>query len=191
MGLIGKSDLKIIIDEITKNINFQYDIFVVGSASSILGYGLQKITNDVDTYNNMNANIVDSWNKACKKFGYGLKLNKTQVFEPPEEFEDRFMKSDISTAKVKVYYMEKHDFAISKIARGLAKDFDDVLNVHLKSPLDVDQLIQIFFKEYLFTVAIGSLTDKIISLKQLIEELFGSDMLADKLSIIDRLADRK
>ena len=139
----------------------------------------------------LSAVLRQFWGIVYKKFGYDLKLNKTQVFEPPEEFEDRFIESDISTDKIKVYYMEKHDFAISKIARGLTKDFDDVLNVHKEFPLNVDQLISVFFKEYLFTVAIGSLTDKVISLKQLIEELFGAEVLLIKLDEIDRLADRK
>lgn len=71
--------------------------------------------------------------------------------------------------------MEKHDFSISKLARGLDKDFNDIQALHAKSPLNLHNLIDIFFDEFLYTVATGRKENHIISLKAVIERVWGSE----------------
>lgn len=188
MGSIGKTEIQKIISEIDKNINFKFEIYLVGSVSSIIGYDLEKKTFDADTYNSLKNEVKEEWTKACIKLGIDLELTQTTVFTPPDGFENRYTLSDISTTKIKIYFMEKHDYAISKIARGVSKDYDDVLSLHRKSPLNLKNLINLFFEEYLFTVAIGSLTAQIINLKELIENLFGEDELKKVIPEIEKRA---
>lgn len=185
MGQVGKLDIQKIVNEIDKNIEFKVDIYLVGSVSSIIGYNLEKKTMDADTYNSMRRELKEEWDKACGKLGIDLELIQSTVVTPPDGFEDRYQLSDISTKNVRVYFMEKHDYAISKIARGVSKDYDDVLSLHRKSPLDVNRLIEIFFDEFLYTVAVGSLSGHIINLKELVELLFGEDKLNEVLPLIE------
>ena len=81
--------------------------------------------------------------------------------------------------------MEKHDFAVSKIARGFSKDTEDIQRVHANSPLDLNYLIQIFFDEFLWVNSTGEKTDHVISLKLTIEDVFGKEALNSVLPSID------
>lgn len=172
-------------------IDYNIQLYLVGSVSSIVGYGLEKATLDVDSFESLEKRIITDWNKACDKLNIDLKLNHSAVFYPPDQFTDRYKKSDISTKMVSVYFMEKHDFVISKLARGWGKDIDDIVSLHKKSPLDAQRLIDIFFDEYIFVQAVGHLPDHIITLKEIIFELFGEKELTHRAADIDRRFNRK
>lgn len=185
MGTIGKVDIASVIKEMDAKIDYSIELIIVGSVSGIIGYNASKITTDVDTYNSVSAQIIEDWKAACNKCGIQLSLVKTSTFFPPDSFENRLIQSDLSTAKIKIYYMEKHDFAISKISRGLGKDTEDIKRVHQNSQLDVDYLIQIFFDEFLWVNSTGSKQDHVISLKLTIEDVFGVDVLTSRKDAID------
>jgi hypothetical protein len=185
MDEITKDEIALVIKEMDKLTETGIDIFFVGSIASIIGYDTSKQTNDADTYNSISTSAVELWNKACEITGVDLKISQTSVFLPPDQFEDRCQLSDISTPKVRAYYMEKHDFAISKLARGLDKDFNDIQALHEKSPLSVYTLIDIFFDEFLFTVATGRKESHIITLKAVIERIWGDDVLEQVEEQID------
>lgn len=185
MDEITKDEIALVIKEMDKLTTSNIEIFFVGSIASIIGYDTSKQTNDADTYNSITTHAVELWNKACEITGVDLKISQTSVFLPPDFFEDRYQLSDISTKKISAYYMEKHDFSISKLARGLDKDFNDIQALHAKSPLDLNILIDIFFDEFLFTVATGRKENHIISLKAVIERVWGEDKLKSVENLID------
>ena len=78
----------------------------------------------------------------------------------------------------------KHDFAISKIARGNEKDIHDILEVHRLSPFHTEILYKRFIEEFLFVSAIGSLNNVVLSFLNLItmiEHENKADFLAEKI----------
>lgn len=185
MDEITKDEIALVIKEMDKLTTKNIEIFFVGSIASIIGYDTSKQTNDADTYNFIAAYAVELWNKACEITGIDLKISQTSIFTPPDLFEDRCQLSDISTPRVRAYYMEKHDFSISKLARGLDKDFNDIQALHAKSPLNLHNLIDIFFDEFLYTVATGRKENHIISLKAVIERVWGEETLMNVEKDID------
>ena len=185
MDSITKDEIALVITEIDKLTTSNIEIYFVGSIAAIIGYDTSKQTNDADTYNSLSKKALALWNQACEITGIDLKISQTSVFTPPDLFEERCELSDISTSKVKAYYMEKHDFSISKLARGLDKDFNDIQALHKKSPLDLGILIDRFFEEFLYTVAIGRKENHIISLKAAIERIWGEEKLKQVMTTID------
>lgn len=168
-----KSFVNDIIKEISNDFQGDIDLVIVGSVSAVIGYGMQKYTLDVDSYNSIPQDFQRKWTNACQKLGYDLKLTTTSVFTPPDHFEERLKLSDISTDRIKVYYLDKYDFAISKIARGNEKDISDIVELNNLSLLDAETLYKRFIEEFLFVSAIGSLNMAALSFLNLVTLLAG------------------
>ncbi len=72
-----------------------------------------------------------------------------------------------------MWYLDQYDLAISKIDRGIEKDFEDIERIHKKAPYEIDKLVHIFNEEYIRTVAIGDSRFKKMNLVDLSARLFG------------------
>jgi hypothetical protein len=94
---------------------------------------------------------------------------------PPDDYRSR-MKFEIFPKKnLRVWFLDQYDLAISKIDRGIEKDFEDIKRVHQKSPFNCDQLINLFNTEYINVSSIGNPREKKMNLLDLISMLFGDD----------------
>lgn len=177
MGQVSKELIANIIRIASTKIEGKASIVLVGSAASIVGYDTQKQTHDVDTYNSLKQDVINAWSEACKELSVTLTLGTTPVFTPPDTFQDRLHYSEISTDKIEVHYLDIYDFIISKMARRTDKDIMDIQAVALKTSIDPLKLVEIFFNDYLYVVSTKKPSWEIMSLKEVIELVFGSDTL--------------
>lgn len=95
------------------------------------------------------------------------------MFFAPDGYKSRSKFKDFQKNNLRVWYLDKYDLAISKIERGLEKDYEDIERVHAKSPLELEPLIHIFNGEYINDVATGNKREKMMNLLDLISRLFG------------------
>lgn len=187
MSLVSKETIEELIQKVSGKMHGHATIILIGSAASIVGYDTKKNTHDVDTYNTLKKEFITAWDEACVELGISLSIGSSPVFTPPDGFEDRIHESDISTSKISVKYIDAYDFIISKIARGLEKDVEDINAIKRKVNIDAEKLIRLFFDEFLYVSAIGSHSMAIINLKDLIEHLFGREEYEKLIPLIDSL----
>lgn len=179
MGKVSQAQLKNLFVKIDSRLKKKIDLHIIGGASAILGYNVTKVTNDVDVDGSIDSDLKIIFDEEVRKLGLDLYLSSKGVFFPPDNYRSRAEFKDFPKNKLRVWFLNQYDLAISKIDRGLDKDFDDIKRVHEKSAFDRDKLINIFNLEYINVVATGNLREKKMNLIDLIANLFGDDGIED------------
>lgn len=175
MGTISQSDLKKVFAAVDTRLQKKLDVYVIGGASAILGYNVVKETNDVDLDGGIDADFNQLFQEEADKQGLNICLSSKGVFAPPDGYRSRMRCEIFPKKNLRVWFLAQYDLAISKIDRGIEKDFEDIKRVHQKSPFNCDQLIAIFNAEYISVSAIGNTREKKMNLLDLISMLFGAD----------------
>lgn len=177
MGAVSQNDLKRLFERIDSRLTRKTDLCIIGGASAILGYNIVKETNDVDLDGGVDPELEKLFHEEAKKLGLELSLSAKGVFSPPDGYRERTKFYDFPNRRLRVWYLGQYDLAISKIDRGIQKDFDDILSVHRVSPYDLDKLIEIFNSEYIAVSAIGNPREKKMNLLDLAGSLFGQEAI--------------
>ncbi len=174
MGSITVQQLVKLFSRIDARLKKKINLFVIGGASAILGYNVTKATNDVDIEGNIDEELNTIFSEEAAKLKMDLYLSsRGGVFFPPDGYRSRSKFKDFPKNNLRVWYLDKYDLAVSKIERGLEKDYQDIERVHAKSAFELDRLIQIFNDEYINVVATGNKREKMMNLLDLIGRLFG------------------
>jgi hypothetical protein len=184
VATVSRAQLKKLFQGIDKRLCHSLEIYVIGGAAAILGYNVVKETNDVDVDGKISPEFARAFELEAKAQNLNLHLSEVGVFSPPENYRERAKFEDFPERKLRVWYLDQYDLAISKIDRGIEKDFVDIERVHKRAPYDVDKLIQIFNEEYIKTVAIGDPRVKKMNLVDLAARLFGDDVAVSTASKI-------
>lgn len=177
MEPVKKEDLEGLFARVDARIDKKIDIFVIGGAAAIVGYGIQKFTQDVDLDNSVDPQLDEIFKSEARAMGFELYLSSKGVFFPPDGYRSRMKFLDFPKRNLRVYYLDKYDLAISKIDRGIQKDMDDIVAVHEKSPFELEELINIFSKEYITVAAVGDPRGKMMNLLDVISRLFGDEAM--------------
>lgn len=179
MGTVTKDELKELFSRVDKRLKKSLDVYIIGGASAILGYNVVKETNDVDVDGSIDSDFQKIFDEEAKALGLDLYLSSKGVFYPPDGYRDRCEFEDFPKKKLRVWYLNQYDLAISKIDRGFGKDFEDIQRVHKKYPYDYEKLVQIFNDEYIKVVASGNTREKMMNLLDLVGNLFGDALVED------------
>lgn len=185
MASLSREQLKQLFTRVDSRLNTNVNLYIIGGASAILGYNVTKETNDIDVDGAVSAELSDIFSSEAKLLHLDVHLSSVGVFFPPERYRERAQFEDFPKRKLRVWFLDQYDLAISKIDRGIEKDFEDIERVHKKSTYDYDRLIQIFNDEYIKTVAIGNPREKKMNLVDLIARLFGEDLARETASKLD------
>lgn len=178
MGQVSKEELKKLFSAVDQRLTKNLDLYIIGGASAILGYNVAKETNDVDVDGHIDQELYQVFQEEAAKLKLNLHLANKGVFSPPDHYRQRMKFEIFSKKKLRVWYLDQYDLAISKIDRGIEKDFEDIKRVHQKSPYEMQKLISIFNTEYINVSAIGNRREKMMNLLDLISMLFGDQAMA-------------
>lgn len=179
MATVSKQQLRQLFTRVDGLLTQEMNIYLIGGAAAILGYNVTKETNDVDIEGTIPLDFKTAFASEAKALKLDLRLSQVSVFSPPEGYRERAKFEDFPSRKLRIWYLDQYDLAISKIDRGIEKDFEDIERVHKQSPYERDQLIQIFNDEYIQTVAIGNPRTKKMNLIDLAIRLFGEEVAED------------
>ncbi len=185
MGKLSKGQLKNLFTRIDGRLSKSINIFLIGGASAILGYNTTKETNDVDVDGEIPAEFEKAFTEEAKALNLELHLSSVGVFSPPEGYRERAKFEDFPRKKLRIWSLDQYDLAISKIDRGIEKDYADIARVHKKAPYDRNRLIEIFSTEYIKTVAIGDPRIKKMNLVDVAVLLFGEDVADDTMAKVE------
>ncbi|MBL7542743.1 MAG: hypothetical protein JNL11_02955 [Bdellovibrionaceae bacterium] len=177
MGTVSQKELKKLFKNIDAKLTSSIDVYIIGGASAILGYNVMKETNDIDIDGGIDSEFNRLFSAEAKKLKLDLYLSSKGVFSPPENYRERMRKKTFPKKKLRVWYLDQYDLAISKIDRGIEKDLEDLKRVHAKSPFEVNTLVEIFNNEYIKVSAIGNPREKMMTLLDLVSMLFDETVL--------------
>lgn len=177
MGSINKKELKELFARIDRRLLKSIDLFVIGGAAAILGYNVVKETNDVDLDGSVDSELNRIFQEEASSLGLDLFLSSRGVFVPPDGYRERMMFHDFPKKKLRVWTLDQYDLAISKMDRGIGKDFADIRRVHQEAPYEESLLVQIFIDEYLNVSVLGNKREKMMNFLDLIAQLFGDEAM--------------
>ena len=179
MGTVTKSQLRNLFSRIDLRLKNKLDVYIIGGISAILGYNVTKETGDVDVDGKIDPEFDRIFAEEAQKLGMDLYLSSKGVFYPPDGYRERCEFEDFPKKKLRIWYLGQYDLAISKIDRGIEKDFEDIKRVHSNYPFEYERLISIFNDEYIMVSAIGNLREKKMNLIDLVEMLFGEEWVPE------------
>lgn len=179
MGTVTKEKLKELFTRVDKRLGKNLNVYIIGGVSAVFGYDVVKETNDVDIDGAIDPDFNKIFDEEVKKLDLDLYLSSKGVFFPPDGYRDRCEFEDFPKNKLRVWYLNQYDLAISKIDRGFDKDYEDIQRVHAQCPYEYEKLIKIFNDEYIRVVATGNPKEKMMNLIDLVLNLFGLDYVDD------------
>lgn len=138
--------LKLLDDELAE----PHELVIVGGAAIGLRYAATHLTSDLDSVTSSKDRAL--WTALERA---GVLLQREQglrrppkvsaigaSFEPPEDWERRLRKVPLPLRRLRVYVPERHDLALSKVARGLSRDFAALKAMHDAKPFRLRTLVE-------------------------------------------------
>jgi hypothetical protein len=116
-------------------------------------YGLQRPTSDVDFLSAVPTSALDQLLSFAGKTSplhkkYGLWLDRVAVVNSPDAYTDRLVDLFPGTYNnLRFMMLEPHDLALSKLERNWQHDRDDVKQLALRVPLEIETLKRRYAEE--------------------------------------------
>jgi hypothetical protein len=159
-------------------------VIVVGAAIG-LRYTKKHVTCDLDSVTSTSdRKLWAAVRRACKAMQEAEGLAKaptvstSAVFDPPEDWESRQVTLRLGLENLIVRVPERHDLAISKVSRGLGRDYAALKAMHEVKPLRLKTLVERYDEAR--RVRVGDPWRFKENFLVLVATLFGDDA-ADKL----------
>jgi hypothetical protein len=120
---------------------------VIGGAAAILHYGVPRATRDIDTFTALSNELQDAFNVARRVTGIDIPVQQSGVADAPYEYESRLERAYPQFERLMLWIPERHDFALIKVLRGDERDINDLADLHIRSPLNCDILVDRYDNE--------------------------------------------
>lgn len=163
-------EMRTFLTAVDRHLSHATDVVVIGGAAAAL-HETRSTTSDVDTWNELSASLERAIERARKETGLDIPVSRSPVADIPYEAEDRFERMLPALAKLRVFVLEKHDLALSKIVRGDDHDLQQLEELHAQNPLSFDTLVARFRTE--MTHVMGDRARIEAQFLELVDRLFG------------------
>lgn len=138
----GKTELYRFLAAVDRHLHADAEIVVIGGSAMLLEYGVDAVTNDVDTFESNQAIVEEAAKKARIETGLHIPLADVPIADLPWHFNSRLVRILPELARLAIFVPERHDLTLSKLVRGFANDFQAVEELHHNQPLDLDILVE-------------------------------------------------
>jgi hypothetical protein len=175
-----------LLERVDAELDAPHELVIVGGAAIGLRYASAHLTSDIDSVTSTRDRAL--WaaiERACKKLQQEDGLRRPpQVgyigvsFEPPENWESRRRKVPLALRHLRVYVPERHDLALSKVSRGLSRDFAALKAMHEEKAFRLRTLVDRYEEARL--VRVGDNRRFKGNFLALVAELFG-EVAADRI----------
>lgn len=118
------------------------NVILIGASSLILKYNLKRTTFDINMLDRGEFKIYGVGTVFEEE---GFHIVSEAILNLHPDYEERLEKV-LELKNINVYCMNPYDIAISKIARGFQKDFDDILKSDLIKEIDIEKLKKLYFE---------------------------------------------
>ena len=167
-------DLKRYLRAVDRHMTSPFQLIVIGGSAALLGYGIDRVTQDIDTWDSDHSRIADALEAAKKETGLNIPVQCPGIHDAPIDFEDRLKTVRIrELTKLAISVPEKHDLVLMKMLRGEQPDMEAADQIKAKSGLDSATLIKRYVEEMRHVV--GDIRRLDLNLLALIERLYGAE----------------
>ena len=143
----------------------------------VIGYESERMTTDCDPWGRASEELIERFKEAKNLSGVELELDhQAGVAQFPENFESRLQQGELKLKMLTILYPERHDLALSKIARLNGSDMDDLIWLHKKNELNTVTLFKYYMEEFR-PVYIGRVQTLDLNFLDAVEELFGKEKM--------------
>src|SRR3990167_1366246 len=140
-------EVRTLLKAIDEHLKKQFSIILIGGTAALLAYKVSRVTQDIDTYNNISA-LLDAYKAAQKDTGLNIPFSQSGIADFPYNFEDRLVEYKGEKFKnLIVKIPEIHDFILSKIIRGYEHDMETIEEVVKKNKVNIETLKERFSNE--------------------------------------------
>jgi hypothetical protein len=111
--------------ELDREIDFPFELVIIGGSAAMLQYAAKGATEDIDTFNNV-GRLLEAKERLAKR-GLSIPLKEASVRFGPSGFAERLVQyADLPLARLRVFVPEIHDLILFKISRLEEKDVADI-----------------------------------------------------------------
>jgi hypothetical protein len=146
-------------------------ITVIGGSALALAYGVTTYTNDVDTYASELAAVERAAVVARHATGLDIDVSNSGVAQLPPGFDNRLLRALPHLTRLRVWVVEAHDLAASKLLRGNDHDRQQLVELHDLVGLERELLLARFAE--LMTEYVGDPTEPSWALFHFVEQVWG------------------
>jgi hypothetical protein len=145
------NELVVFLDAVDANLDQVIELTLIGGGAAALAYGIDNATKDIDTFTSGGASkaLQRAVRLAQAATGLDIPLGPAGVADAPYEFESRVVPvlADRGWQRLKLYALERHDLALSKLVRGVQGDIEHIVAIHRLQPLDQEVLVERYLRE--------------------------------------------
>lgn len=170
------SELKRFLRAVDRNLSSPFRLVIIGGSAALLGYGVNRITQDIDIWGSEFRKIGSALAAAKAETGLEIPVEYPGVEDAPYDFEDRLKVLRISGLdRLLVLIPEKHDLVLMKMIRGEEPDLEVAEEIKEKRGLDPATLITRYLLEMKHIT--GDLRRIDLNFLALMDRLFGADVV--------------
>ena len=170
MAKFQSSELKRFLKCLDAQLSEPKDLILIGGAAASLAYGVNRVTDDIDTIQNI-SELEQALHRAREQTGLEIPLQEVGVWDGPYDFEDRLESLDLGFRNLRIIVPERHDLALMKVVRGQENDRDVISQMAETVGLDETILVDRFRNE--MSHVIGDPQNLRANFLSVIEMLYG------------------
>ncbi len=178
-------DLKRFLVAVDDRLSDPFTLCIIGGSAALLAYGVQGVTEDIDTIDAEFRHILSAFEAARVVTGLWIPIECAAVYDAPYQFEDRLQAVDMpGLTKLKIEVPEKHDLVLMKTVRGQEPDLQTAEEIKRSRGLDLNTLIARYSEEMDHVVGHAPTID--LNFLALLGRLFGPEVQNRVKQQIDR-----
>jgi hypothetical protein len=144
------AELRQFLVEIDKRLKTRATLTLIGGGAAVLAYDVETATADLDTHeqDKKDLRLIQAAAKEVRaKRSLDIPIRETGVVILPDRYAERLERALPSLQKLRVLVLERHDLALSKIARSEERDMTHLDELHEKHPLELEVLVKRYLEE--------------------------------------------
>ena len=148
MNIYQTEELNRFLEEVDVHLAEFTPLLIIGGAAVALGYGIDRATRDIDTWEELPDELAEAVIKARETTKLEIPLHHAAVADAPYEFESRLQQIALQGLKRLVIFVpEKHDLVLMKIIRCYEHDLEAAEAIHSRWTLDFYLLVERYLEE--------------------------------------------
>ena len=169
-------ELRRFLQAVDDQLSEPHTLLIIGGSAALLAYGVQRVTKDIDTWDDTYRAITSSLDAARVATGLFIPIECPGVHDGPYHFESRLQRVPFEGLQyLTLKVPEKHDLVLMKMVRGEEGDLQVAEEIHAAHGLKLDILTGRYIEEMRHVIGQPERLD--MNFLALVERLYGDDGL--------------
>ena len=148
MRVFERDELRRFLVVLDGNLVEPFELLLIGGAAALLGYGVERVTKDIDTLNPDFKRIMTALEAARRESGLDIPVQHPGIEDGPHDLEDRLQLVAIQGLKrLSIKVPERHDLVLMKTVRGEEQDMQVAEDINRIHGLDSEILVTRYVSE--------------------------------------------